>query len=408
MIPTGDPAKLGFDPDRLARLKPWMQHWVDEGKFPGAQCLIARHGQIAYCDQVGMADIESGKPWQRDTIARIYSMTKPITSVALMMLYEDALCQLDQPVDEFIPELADRQVLIEGATSIDQTRPAETRMTLHHLLNHTSGYTYSFNEGLLSEAMLEHKLDFGPRQGPLTDTVKRLAGIPLAFDPGARWNYGVSTDLVGRVVEVISGQSLDVFFRERILGPLGMDDTAFEVAPQNQDRLATCYVKTDDDPLMVMDPGATSVFHQGRVKQYSGGGGLTAPIDDYIKFAEMMRCGGTLGDTRLLSPKAVELMTRNSLPGDLVSMGQPAFAEVPFDGVGFGLGVFVTLNAGLAKTASSDGDHGWGGMASTFWWNDPEMDTTAIFFTQLVPSSSYPNRKEFRALMYSSLVDPSA
>lgn len=404
---TTDPAALGFCPDRLARIRPWMQGWVDQGKFPGAQTLIARRGQVVYQDQVGLRDIEGGKAWERDTIARIYSMTKPITSAALLMLYEDALVHLDTPVDEFIPEFKDRQVLIEGATSIDQTRPADTRMTLHHLLTHTSGLNYSFNEGPLAAEMVERKLDFSVKEGDLADTVSRLADLPLAFDPGARWNYGVSTDIVGRIVEIVSGKRLDEFFAERIFAPLGMTDTAFEVSDDRVDRFASCYVKTDDDPLRLMDPGQGTAYGAGKVRQHSGGGGLTSTIDDYLRFAEMLRRKGELDGQRLLAPRTVELMSTNALRGDLASMGQPVFSEVSFDGIGFGLGVSVTIEPGLTKTACNQGDYGWGGMASTVFWVDPVYDMVAIFFTQLVPSSSYPNRKELRALAYSSLVDPS-
>lgn len=404
---TTDPAALGFCPDRLARIRPWMQGWVDQGKFPGAQTLIARRGQVVYQDQVGLRDIEGGKAWERDTIARIYSMTKPITSAALLMLYEDALVHLDTPVDEFIPEFKDRQVLIEGATSIDQTRPADTRMTLHHLLTHTSGLNYSFNEGPLAVEMIERKLDFSVKEGDLADTVSRLADLPLAFDPGARWNYGVSTDIVGRIVEIVSGKRLDEFFAERIFAPLGMTDTAFEVSDDRVDRFASCYVKTDDDPLRLMDPGLGTAYGAGKVRQHSGGGGLTSTIDDYLRFAEMLRRKGELDGQRLLAPRTVELMSTNALRGDLASMGQPVFSEVSFDGIGFGLGVSVTIEPGLTKTACNQGDYGWGGMASTVFWVDPVYDMVAIFFTQLVPSSSYPNRKELRALAYSSLVDPS-
>lgn len=405
---ASDPGKLGFCPDRLARIRPWMQRWVDQGKFPGAQTLIARHGQIAYCDQVGLSDIENGQPWRRDTIARIYSMTKPVTSVALLMLFEDALVHLDTPVDEIIPEFRDREVLIEGATSIDQTRPAATRMTVHHLLTHTSGLTYSFNEGPLAAEMIERKLDFSVKEGDLADTVHRLTELPLAFDPGARWNYGVSTDIVGRIVEIVSGQSLDQFFAERIFSPLGMTDTSFEVSETKSDRFAACYVKTPEDPLRLMDPGHGSAFGAGQVRQYSGGGGLTSTIDDYCRFADMLRRrGGSADGHRLLAPRTVELMATNALGGDLASMGQPVFSEVSFDGVGFGLGVSVTIDPGRAKTACNAGDYGWGGMASTMFWVDPVYDMVTIFFTQLVPSSSYPNRKELRAMAYSSLTDPS-
>lgn len=407
----------GFDAGRLARIKPWMQRWVDQGKFPGAQCLIARRGEVVYRDQAGLRDVAGGVPWAPDTIARIYSMTKPITSVALLMLYEDALCHLDTPLDEFLPEFAEMEVLISGAERIDQTRPAETRLTLHHLLTHTSGMTYGFNEDLLGATMTEQRISFAPRRpagvdgfGPgegdedLADMVRQLSDLPLAFEPGSRWNYGVSTDVLGRVVEVITGQSLDRVFAERILGPLGMDDTFFAVPEAKQDRFAHCYIRTPDDPMALMDtPGGA--FAEGAVKIFSGGGGLCSTIDDYLIFAEMLRRNGAHNGTRLLAPKTVELMTRNALGGDLASMGQPVFSEVSFEGIGFGLGVSVTLDPGVAKTLSSEGDYGWGGVASTVFWVDPALEMTTIFFTQLVPSSSYPVRKEIRAMTYSSLVD---
>ncbi len=404
---ANDPVKLGFDADRLARIRPWMQRWVDQGKFPGAQVLIARHGQVAYCDQVGMRDVEGALPWERDTITRIYSMTKPITSVALLMLYEEALIHLDTPVDELIPEMADRQVLIQGATAIDQVRPAQTRLTVHHLLTHTSGLTYSFNEGVLAEEMAERKLDFSAKEGDLADTVARLSELPLAFDPGSRWNYGVSTDVVGRIVEIVSGQSLADFFAQRILGPLGMTDTAFEVGDDKIGRFANCYVKMPKDPLRLLDASTDSSYAAGKVKQHSGGGGLTSTIEDYARFADMMRRKGITADGhRLLAPRTAELMATNALRGDLAQNGQPVFSEVSYDGVGFGLGVSVTIEPGLAKTACNAGDFGWGGMASTMFWVDPVYDMAVIFFTQLVPSSSYPNRKELRALAYSALTDP--
>ena len=410
----------GFDPDRLACLKPWMQRWVDAGRYAGAQTLIARRGEVVYCDHVGQRDVANALPWERDTIVRIYSMTKPITSAILLMLYEEALCHLDTPLDEFLPEMADRQVLIEGAERIDQVRPAGTRLTLHHLLTHTSGFTYGFNLGLLAETMQERQLNFAPRrvtedgapippgQDSLEKMVHDLAELPLGFDPGARWNYGVSTDVLGRVIEVITGRPLDQVFRERVLDPLGLDDTGFTVPEAKQDRLAACYVKTDKDPMKLMDRGKGSAFSDGKVAILSGGGGLCSTVDDYLKFAEMLRRGGEYNGTRLLAPKTVEIMTRNGLRGDLTSMGQPVFSEVSYDGVGFGLGVAVMLDPGVAKTAGSEGDYGWGGMASTVFWVDPKTEMTCIFFTQLVPSSSYPVRKEIRSLAYSSLTDPNS
>ena len=401
---ASDPAELGFDADRLARLRPWMQRHVDAGRIPGAQVLIARRGRVVLHEWTGLMDVEGGRPWARDTLVRVYSMTKPATSVALLMLYEDGLCRLDDPVDLYIPEFADRKVLRAGATRTDETAPATVRLTLHHLLTHTSGLTYGFNPGPLAAAMRERRVDFGIAHGDLSETIRRLAELPLAFEPGSRWNYGVSTDVLGRVVEVISGQPLDRFFAERIFGPLGMRDTFFTVPADRAERLASCYNRTEQDGMALADPGRESRFLG--VRQFSGGGGLVSTADDYLRFAEMLRGRGALGGTRLLAPKTVEVMASNALPGDIASMGQPVFSEVPFDGIGFGLGLAVTLDPARAKTLGSRGDFGWGGMASTVFWVDPGLELATVFLTQLVPSSSYPLRKELRALVYSSLVEP--
>ncbi|MDH3665571.1 MAG: beta-lactamase family protein [Paracoccaceae bacterium] len=404
-IGTGDPATLGFDPARLARIADWMQRYIDQGKIPGAQTLIARRGQVAYCECAGQRDVERALPWQRDTIARFYSMTKPITSTALMMLYEQALVSLDDPVDAFIPEFAERHVLWPGAKSITEVEPAETRMTLRHLMTHTSGLTYRFQPGLLAETYRETGVDFSVREGNLAETVKRLAALPLGFEPGSRWNYSVSTDVLGRVVEVISGQPLDRFFADHILGPLGMGDTFFGVPEAKQDRLGAHYNRTDDDGMKLTEDGPGTGFRADRVTQFSGGGGLLSTADDYLRFAEMQRRGGELDGVRILGPRTMRLMASNHLPGDLASMGQKVWAEVSFEGIGFGLGGWVMLDPARAQTLGSPGDFGWGGMASTVYWVDPAEEMVVIFLTQLSPSSSYPIRKELRALVYSALTD---
>lgn len=406
MIPTeiADPASQGFDAARLARLRPWMQGYIDQGKFPGALTMIARRGVPVYCDWVGMRDVERALPWQRDTILRYYSMTKPITSTAFLMLYEDGLCHLDDPVDMYLPEFANPVMLRDGATDISQTEPVRTRLTVHHLLTHTSGLTYGFNEGILAEAMVAQGIDHGAKDANLADTVRKLASLPLQFDPGSRWNYGVSTDVLGRVIEVITGEPLDKVLTERILAPLGMHDTFFSLPDDKADRFASLYDCGPNNSMVLADPAADTVYRN--VKQFSGGGGLLSTVDDYLRFAEMLRRGGALGDVRLLAPKTVEVMTSNALPGDLASMGRKVFAEVPFDGIGFGLGVAVMLDPARAMTLGTAGDYGWGGKASTVFWIDPRLELTVIFNTQLSPSSSYPNRKELRALVYSSLLDP--
>ncbi len=402
---VGDPAGLGFDTSRLERLGPWMRRYIDAGKIPGAQILIARRGQIAWTECAGLRDVERGRPWERYTIARFYSMTKPITSTALMMLYEQALVSLDDPVDAYIPEFTGRQVIWPGAKSITEVEPAETRMTLRHLMTHTSGLTYGFQPGLLAETYRETGVDFSVRDGNLTETVKRLAALPLGFEPGSHWNYSVSTDVLGRVVEVISGQPLDRFIADHILGPLGMGDTFFGVPEAKQDRLGAHYNRTDDDGMKLAEDGPGTGFRADRVTQFSGGGGLLSTADDYLRFAEMQRRGGALDGVRILGPRTMRLMASNHLPGDLASMGQKVWAEVSFEGIGFGLGGWVMLDPARAQTLGSPGDFGWGGMASTVYWVDPAEEMVVIFLTQLSPSSSYPIRKELRALVYSALTD---
>lgn len=401
---TTDPAALGFDADRLARFRPWMERHVEAGRIPGAQVVIARQGHVALHETTGLMDVEGARPWADDTLVRMYSMTKPVTSVALMMLYEDGLVHLDDPVDLFVPEFRDVRVLAPGATRIDQAERAETRLTLHHLLTHTSGLTYSFNEGVLAREMGARRLDFSVYEGDLAATVRRLSELPLGFEPGSRWNYGVSIDVVGRIVEIVSGQPLDRFFAERILGPLGMADTAFELTAGKARRMASCYLRTEDDGMKLIDSGRKSAWLD--VGQFSGGGGLVSTAADYLRFIEMLRGRGALGDVRLLAPGTVRVMTTNALAGDIASMGVPVFSEVPFDGIGFGIGFAVMLEPARAMTLGSSGDFGWGGMASTVFWVDPVLDLSVVFLTQLVPSSSYPLRKELRALVYSSLVEP--
>ena len=398
-------ARLGFDAGRLGRLGPWMERWVESGRLPGCSMLVARRGEIAFQGGTGNRNVATGAPWTEDTIVRAYSMSKPITSVALMMLFEEGLFHLDDPVAAFLPELKDPQVLVPGATSIDQTEACAVPQTVHHLLTHTSGLTYGFQGGVLGEAYEVEKLAFGPKGESLAAEVKRLAALPLAFQPGTRWNYGVSTDVVGRLVEVISGQPLDLFLRERILDPLGMADTEFSVPDGKLDRFAELYTPNEDLSLKLADTAERSVYRAANVRTFSGGGGLMTTLGDYRRFAEMVRRRGEADGERLLGPRTMEFMASNHLRGDLAANGQPVFSEVSYEGIGFGLGFAVMLEPALSKNLGSPGDHGWGGMASTVFWVDPAEDMLVVFLTQLMPSSFYPLRKELRALVYQALVD---
>lgn len=400
-----NPKTLGFDPARLGRIRDWMARYVDAGKLPGALTFIARRGEVAYLDWLGARDVESGAPWTDDTIIRIYSMTKPIASLGLMMLYERGEFHLDDPVAAYIPAFSDLRALRPGARAINEVEPLTEPLTIHHLLTHTSGFTYGFNGDVLGAAYDKHKIGFGPRSGGLQAAVERLAAMPLAFQPGARWNYGVSTDVVGRLIEVISGEPLDRYFADHILEPLGMTDTAFSVGDERADRFASLYETDGAGGMRRTETGADSAFRADKVTTFSGGGGLLSTIHDYARFADMLRRGGELDGERLIGPRTLSFMARNHLPGDLASMGQAVFAETSFAGIGFGLGFSVMLSPETAQTPGSPGDFGWGGMASTTFIVDPVEDMVAIFFTQLVPSSTYPLRKELRALVHQALID---
>lgn len=412
------PQAAGFDPARLAAIARWMEGYVAAGKYPGASLLIARGGAEAFFHACGMRDVEAGLPFARDTVVRIYSMTKPIVSTMLMMLVERGELHLAAPVSDFLPEFAAPRALVPGAVRLDQAEPCAPP-TLHQLLTHTSGLSYSFNPGLVPAAMAEEKLDFPPRgSGNLAEVTARLARLPLAFPPGSRWEYSVGIDVIGRVIEVVTGKPLDAVLRDEIFAPLGMEETGFAVPAHARDRFAALYSSLDD-PMALnaardrADKGMRRVDSPDRSpflapECFSGGGGLTGTIDDYMRFVEMIRRGGALGDARLLSPPSVAFMRRNHLRGDIASMGPSSFAEQPMEGVGFGIGGSVVLEPALSGTPGSVGDWSWGGMASTFFWTDPVHDLSVVFFTQLTPSSSYPARPQLKALVHAALTDPGA
>jgi CubicO group peptidase (beta-lactamase class C family) len=385
---------LAFDTNKLGRIGDWMQTYVDRKRFAGCSVLVAQGGQEVYFDAKGQRDTDTGQPFTRDTIARIYSMTKPVTSVGIMMLAERGLFHLDAPVSDFIPAFADMRCLIDGATAADQTEPSQTP-TLHQLLTHTSGLSYPFNPGITAKAMDEADILFRADQGSLAEMTDRVAALPLAFHPGTRWEYSVGIDVLGRVIEVVSGKSLETFLVDEILGPLDMDETRFSVPVGGIDRFASLYTplagsaygmnaaKPETPVLRCVDKPDTSPFLNAEM--HSGGGGLVGTIDDYLKFTEMLRTGGA----GLISPKTLDFMMRNHLPGDIASMGPASFAEQPMEGMGFGLGGAVVLNPGRVRVPSSLGDFSWGGMASTF--------------TQLAPSSSYPARPQLKALIHGAM-----
>jgi len=412
------PRSTGVSAERLGRIGAFLQdRYVEPGKLACAQVQVWRRDQLAYETTLGLADRERGRVLQRDDIFRIYSMTKPVTSVALMMLVEEGLVALDDPVSRFIPSWKDLGVYAGGFMETFQTRAPDRPMMVVDLLRHTSGLTYGFQQQTNIDAAYRRlKLGEDLRSGTLAEMVEALATLPLQFSPGESWNYSVSTDVVGHLVEVISGESLDAFFARRILEPLGMTDTAFDVPADKAHRLTACYAAGMLGAKLPL--AATAQLQDDPVKSpylkpatfLSGGGGLVSTADDYMKFARMLLNGGELDGVRLLSPKTIQLMAANHLPGgrDLTQMSKSMFSEANYAGVGFGLGFGVTIDQPATLIPGSKGDFFWGGAASTFFWVDPVEDLAVVFLTQLLPSSAYPVRRELRTLVYSAFTESAA
>ena len=402
-----EPDEVGIDGSRLRRVDTHFRRYVDDGRLAGWTVAVARRGRVAHLSHYGLADVEAQRPVADDTLWRIYSMTKPITSVAALMLVEQGALQLNDPVSRFIPAFADARVYAGGSAANPGTIPATEPVRVWHLLTHTAGLTYGWHHAHAVDEMYRAKgFEFGsPRGMDLAGACEVWAGIPLLFQPGAEWNYSVATDVLGRVVEVASGQPLDAFFSEHVFGPLGMTDTAFSVSPDDVERLAALYVPNPAGGLVrntVMGEAATRepVF-------LSGGGGLVSTAGDYHRFTQMLARGGELDGARLLGPHTIAYMTRNHLPGgaDLHAYGRPLFAESPYRGVGFGLGFSVVVDAAEGKALTHEGEYAWGGLASTAFYVDPAAEVTAMFFTQLMPSSTHPIRPQLRTLVNQALVE---
>ena len=332
------PEDVGLITPRLGRIAPWMRGWVDSGRLPGLAVAVVRDDRLAWFETYGLRDVEARCPVEPDTIYRMYSMTKPITTAAALMLYEEGCFQLDDPVAKYIPAFSETRVFAGGDADSFETEPLARSITVHDLMTHTSGLTYSFQcEHPVDAIYRRHGIDFNSNLAPLANLVDATAAQPLAFQPGARWNYGVSTDVLGRLVEIWSGRPLDAFLAECIFAPLGMADTGFHVPEGEGGRFASNYTRPDEGGLALVDAAAGSRFLRPAAT-LSGGGGLVSTAADYLRFLRMLRGRGALGDVRLLGRKTVEHMTANQLPGDLADMGQPSFSETPFTGVGFGLG----------------------------------------------------------------------
>ena len=405
-----EPAEVGLDPDRLQRIGRHFARYVDDGRLPGWLITVSRHGRLAYVSAYGSRDLEAGSPATTDTVWRIYSMTKPITSVAAMMLYEEGGFQLTDPVSAFIPSFADVRVFAGGSDLRQVTVPATEPVRIWHLLTHTAGLTYGFHRVHPVDAMYRaagYEWSWPPG-ADLARACDDWAGLPLLFQPGAEWNYSVATDVLGRVVEVVSGQRLDEFFATRILGPLGMTDTGFYAGEAQLPRLAALYTPRGGAAVRLDALGDAA---RRPPTMFSGGGGLVSTAADYHRFTQLLLSrtdspAGELEGTRLLGPRTVRYMALNHLPGgaDLETFGRPLYAESPFRGVGFGLGLAVVIDPAAGKALGSAGELSWGGAASTAFWIDPAEELTVSFFTQLLPSSAYPIRPQLRQLVYQALM----
>jgi CubicO group peptidase (beta-lactamase class C family) len=403
-FPHARPEDVGLSGEKLAQVDRWMDRLVADGKLPGLSVTVTRRGRVAYTRCTGQSDLARGTPMAADTLVRIYSMTKPLTSVAIMMLYEEGRFQLDDPISRFLPYFANQRVFAGGNRGKMDTVPAARDITFRDLLTHTSGLTYGFMQATLVDAAYrDNGVDFQTADATLGEVVERAAALPLLAQPGAEWNYSIATDVLGHLVAVISGQSFDSFLQERVIGPLGMTDTSFVVPPEKLSRFAANYVPGADGLALLDDPATSRFLLPGKI--CSGGGGLVSTVGDYLRFCQMMLNKGALEGTRLLGRKTVELMTSNHLRGDMAAMGQPRFSESSYEGVGFGLGFSVMLDPARAQVLGTAGEYAWGGAASTAFWIDPAEEMSVVLLTQLTPSSTYPIRRELRVLTYQAIID---
>jgi CubicO group peptidase (beta-lactamase class C family) len=402
-----DAEAAGMDEARLERITEHFNHrYLDPGKIWGCQITVSRGTNVAYFRSLGNMDQERAKPVSEDTIWRIYSMTKPITSVALMQLYEQGHFQLVDPVHRYIPEWRDLMVEERDGDGQPHLRAPERPMSVRDALTHMTGLAGSVIPAHPSDERYNTAVSANKRGMTLAGVCTVLADIPLKFDPGTRWNYGVSTDICARLVEIISGQRFDDYLNDHLFEPLGMVDTGFVVPPEKAERFASCYRYVPGQHPSLMDDAATSSYLRSR-SYLSGAGGLVSTSTDYLRFCQMLVGGGQLDGRRVIGRKTLELMTCNHLPGGAtlqeVSVG--GFGEAGFDGVGFGLGFAVGQGPAATLMAGSPGEFYWGGAASTAFWVDPVEELSVVFMTQLLPSAAYPFRAQLRALVNQALAD---
>jgi len=403
-----DPVDVGFDPGRLARIERHFRTYVDDGRLAGWHVVVARDGKVAFEATAGLRDLEAERPVEPDTLWRIYSMSKPITSVAAMALWEEGAFELKDPVSRFLPAFADARVFAGGTDLKPVTVPLLEPVRMWHLLTHTAGLTYGFHRAHPVDAMYRARgFEWETPPGlDLAACCDAWAELPLLFQPGAEWNYSVATDVLGRVLEVLCDAPLDEVLADRVLGPLGMEDTGFRVPEGQAERLAALYSPDPETARATRNDALGALALEPR-PALTGGGGLISTAADMHRFAQMLLGGGELDGVRVLGTRTLRYMAQNHLPGgaDLERFGRPIFAETTYDGVGFGLGFSVVLDPVANRVIGSPGELAWGGAASTAFWVDPAEDLSAVLLTQLLPSSTWPLRSQLRQLVYAALVD---
>ncbi|KAI9015934.1 beta-lactamase/transpeptidase-like protein [Hyaloraphidium curvatum] len=400
------PESCGLSPSRLARIPAFLEErYIKTGDLPNYLVAVVRNGKVCYSAHGGLADVARGTPVAEDTIFRIYSMTKPITSVAIMMLVEEGKIAIEDPVFKYIPSWKDLRVYDGGVYPDFRTKRPARPMLVVDLLRHTSGLTYDFQFRTNVDAAYR-ELGIGSQKHTLEETIALLAKLPLEFSPGEAWNYSVSTDVLGYLVQVVSGMKFEDFLRSRIFEPLGMIDTGFVVPPEKIGRLAGLYGKGRKRKLVPMDDPRKS-DRAAMPKFVSGGGGLVSTAADYLRFSKMLLNGGRLDGVRLLSRRTLKLMASNHIPGgrDLATASTSMFSEAGNEGMGFGLGFSVLMDPAAAMSAGGKGQFAWGGAASTAFWIDPEEDLAVVFMTQLMPSSTFPIRRELQTLVSAAVDD---
>ena len=405
---TVDPKEVSLDATRLKNIDKHFKRYVDEGRLAGFAVAVARRGEVAHFGMYGHKDSETSASITSDTMYRIYSMTKPVTSIALMMLVEQGLLQLTDPVSKFIKSFGETRVWNTGTILKPMTAALTEPIRVWHLLTHTSGLTYGFNyadvvDDMYRRAGFETGLSYNESLEVVCD---KIASLPLVFQPGSSWNYSMATDVVGRIIEVISKMPLDEFLEKNIFAPLGMTDTAFFVPEEKRSRVSSLYRydEVNHSKIKLDTLGNGSLENP---KFLSGGGGLISTAGDYFKFIKMLEGRGKSGDVRIVSSRTIDLMTQNHLPNnaDISTFGRPIGEEFLYDGLGFGLGFSVVVDQAKTRVACPKGTFAWGGMASTAFWVDPVNEISAMFFTQLIPSGVYPIRQYLRSLVYAALAD---